>query len=197
MTPPAPARHHPNFGDLLRYWFGDADEAATDAIDEHLFGCDACGAQLDRIAALARGVRDAFGAGSLGVVVSPRFVARLSEQGLRVREYRVPLNGSVNCSVAAEDEVVVGRLQVPLQGVRRLDVAADVTLGGDTEWLRDIPFDAASGEVVLLSRLAELREMPAHEMRVRLLSVEDQGLREIGHFTFRHTPSADLPFPAP
>jgi hypothetical protein len=187
---PGPGRDHPDLSDLLRYWFGDADEATTDAIDEHLFGCEACGAQLDRIAALARGVREAFRAGRLRVVVSPRFVARLADRGLRVREYRVPLNGSVNCSVAAEDEVVVGRLQVPLQGVKRLDFAADLTLGGDTEWLRDIPFDAGSGEVVLLSKLAELREMPAHEMRVRLLSVEDQGSREIGHFTFRHTPPA-------
>jgi hypothetical protein len=189
MTP-APSRAHPSFGDLLHYWFGDSDEATTAAIDEHLFGCDVCGAQLEGIAALARGVRDAFGAGRLSVVVSPRFVARLAEQGLRVREYRVPLNGSVNCSVAAADEVVVGRLQVPLEGVHRLDVAADTSLGRDTEWLRDIPFDAATGEVVLISKLAELRELPTHELRVRLLSVEEQGPRQIGHFTFRHTRSA-------
>lgn len=189
MTPTA-TLEHPSLDDLLHYWFGDADEAATDAIDAHLFGCDACGAQLDRIAAMGRGVRDAFAAGLLGVVVSPRFVDRLAERGLRVREYRVPLNGSVNCTVAGEDDVLVGRLQAPLQGVQRLDVATDVTLGGDTEWLRDIPFDAASGEVVFMSKLAEVRRMPAHEMRVRLLSVEGQGLREIGHFTFRHTPPA-------
>ncbi|MCK0509735.1 hypothetical protein [Aromatoleum buckelii] len=184
------ARDHPDFGDLLDYWLGDSDETTTDALDEHLFGCEACGAQLDRIAALTRGVREAFDAGRLSVVVTPRFVARLAEQGRRMREYRVPLNGSVNCSVGTDDEVVVGRLQVPLEGVQRLDITADASLGGDTEWLRDIPFDAASGEVVLLSKLAELREMPAHEMRVRVLAVEDQGSREIGHFTFRHTPSA-------
>jgi hypothetical protein len=187
MTPTA-TREHPGFDELLDYWFGDTDEAATEAIDAHLFGCDACGMQLDRIAALAQGVRAAFAAGSLGVVVSPRFVDRLAERGLRVREYRVPLNGSVNCRVAREDDVLVSRLQAPLQGVQRLDVAADVTPGGGTEWLRDIPFDAASGEVVLLARLAEVRNMPAHELRVRLLSVGDAGAREIGRFTFRHAP---------
>lgn len=185
-----PTCPHLNVGDLLHYWFGDTDPAATDAIDAHLFGCDACGAELDRLIALARGVRDALHDGRLSVVVTPRFVARLAEQGLRLREYRVPLNGSVNCSVAAGDEVVVGRLQVPLQGVERLDVAADITPGGGTEWLHDVPFDAASGEVVLLAKLTELRGMPAHERRVRLLAVEDRGAREIGHFTFRHTPAA-------
>lgn len=183
-------RGHPDFDELLDYWFGDADAAATDEIDAHLLACDACGAQLDRIAALGRGVREAFAAGRLGVVASPGFVGRLAERGLRVREYRVALNGSVNCTVASEDEVLVGRLQAPLQGVQRLDCAAEVTPGGGTEWLRDIPFDAASGEVVLISPLAEVRGMPAHVMRVRLLSVGEQGSHEIGHFTFRHTPPA-------
>lgn len=185
-----PTPNHPGPDELLHYWFGDTDAAATEAIDAHLFACEACGAELDRILDLGRGVRGAFGAGRLSMVVTPRFVARLAEQGLRVREHRVPLNGSINCSVAAEDEVVVGRLQAPLQGVRRLDLAADFTPGGDTEWLHDIPFDAASGEVVFLPALAELRGMPAHERRVRLLAVDDQGTREIGRFTFRHTPSA-------
>lgn len=189
MTPKANL-DHPSPDDLLGYWFGDTDEPATAAIDRHLFGCDACGLQIDRIAALGRGVREALTSGRLGVVVSPRFVSRLAEQGLRVREYRVPLNGSVYCTVSAEDDVLVSRLQVLLQGVQRLDIAAEVTPGGgDAEWLHDIPFDAASGEVVLVSRLAEVRAMPAQELRMRLVSVGDAGPREIGHFTFRHTPS--------
>lgn len=179
---------HPTLAELLDYWFGDMDTAAIDRIDAHLFGCATCGAHVDRLAALGDGVRDAFAGGHLGVVVTPRFVARLVAQGLRVREYRVPLNGSVNCTVADDDAVVVGRLQVPLAGVRRLDVASDVAPDGATDWLRDIPFDAASGEVVLLARLAELRTLPAHVLRVRVMAVEAQGARQIGHFTFRHSP---------
>ncbi|MDZ5461717.1 RNA polymerase sigma factor, partial [Azohydromonas lata] len=65
-------------------------------------------------------------------VAGPRFVERLAAQGLRLREYRVPCNGSVNCSAAPQDEVLVGRLQVALQGVRRLDVAADFSFGPST-----------------------------------------------------------------
>lgn len=183
------SRHHPAFAELLDYWFGDTDEAATDRIDAHLFACDACGAQIDRLAGMARALRDAFAAGQLSVVVSPDFVARLTELGLQVREYRVPRDGSVNCSVAADDDVVVGRLQLPLDGVRRLDVASDLSLGGDTHWQRDIPFDARRGEVVLMARIAELRSRPAHDMHVRVLSVDDERAHEIGRFTFRHTPA--------
>lgn len=182
-------RAHPSFGELLDYWFGDMDAAAVDQIDAHLFGCAACGASIDHLAALAGGVRECVLAGRLSVVVTPGFVHRLAAQGLRVREYRVPLNGSVNCTVAADDAVVVGRLQVPLAGVRRLDVASDMAPGGASGWLRDVPFDAASGEVLLLARLAELRLQPAHVLRVRLMAVEAQGARELGHFTFRHSPA--------
>ena len=139
------------FDELLDYWFGDTDEAATEAIDAHLFGCDACGMQLDRIAALAQGVRAAFAAGSLGVVVSPRFVDRLAERGLRVREYRVPLNGSVNCRVAREDDVLVSRLQYA--GPR---TARTPAVGRRCRRARDRPLHlpACAAGMIIYSRLA-------------------------------------------
>lgn len=186
----SPALHgaHPGLGRLLDYWFGDLDAAQTDGVDAHLFGCDACGAVVDGIAALAQGTREAFMAGRMAAIAGPRFVERLAAQGLRLREYRVPCNGSVNCSAAPQDEVLVGRLQAALQGVRRLDLAADFSFGGDTLWLRDVPFDATANEVVLLPALDSVRRLPAHVMRVRLLSVEAAGPRELGHYSFHHSP---------
>ena len=190
MTADAHREGHPGLGRLLDYWFGDLDATDTEAVDEHLFGCDACGALVDDMAALGQGTREAFAAGRIGTVVGPRFVEQLTAQGLRLRQYRVPCNGSVNCSAAPEDEVLVGRMQVALRGVQRLDVAADFDFGGDTVWLRDVPFDPASGEVVLLPALAAVRRMPAHVMRVRLLAVEEAGagMRELGHYSFHHRP---------
>lgn len=178
---------HVAFDRLVDYWFGDAGEAETQAIDEHLMQCDACGAQADRIATLARGVHTAFAAGEVSAVVSAAFVARLAERDVRVREYRVPSGGSVNCTVAPDDEVLVSRLQASLQGVRRLDLVAGPS-DGVTEHLPDVPFDPSSGEVVLAIRIARLRELPAHEMQLRLLAVEDDGSREVGRYTFRHSP---------
>jgi hypothetical protein len=132
------------------------------------------------------GTREAFAAGCIDTVVGPRFAEQLVARGLRVRQNRVPCNGSVNCSAGPEDEVLVERLQVALQGVQRLDMAADFDFGGDTAWLRDVPFDAASGEVVLLPAPTAVRQMPAHVMRVRLLAVETAGTRELGRYSFHH-----------
>ena len=180
---------HPGMAELLDYWFGDADEATTAALDEHLMACDACGAELDRVAALARGVRDALDAGCVVTVVTPGVVDRLVARGVQVRRYRVPHNGSVACSVSPEDELLVGIMEAPLHGVQRLDLAADFSCGDGTVWLHDVPFDAASGAVVLVPQLAAVRRMPEHELRVRLLATRDGGSQEIGHYLFRHSTS--------
>lgn len=55
------------------------------------------------------------------------------------------------------------------------------------EVFRDIPFDAASGEVVLTPKIAYLRTMPSHQHRVRLIAVDSNGDQIIGDYTFNHT----------
>jgi hypothetical protein len=104
-----------------------------------------------------------------------------------VREYRVARNGSVNCSVAPEDELLVSRLEAPLAGVRRVDVISYLN-DAQTDVFRDVPFDARSGEVVVAPQLAQLRAMPSHRRRLRLLAVDDSGERVLGDYTFNHTP---------
>ena len=39
---------HPEWDTLVDYWLGDTDAAATEAIDEHLMHCDACGSTSTR-----------------------------------------------------------------------------------------------------------------------------------------------------
>jgi hypothetical protein len=119
---------HPGVEALLDYWLLDdpAGSAATDAVDEHLMQCEACGQLLDQLVALGDGVRAAFRGGDVEAVTGDAFVRRLAEHGLRLREYRLPHNGSVNCTVAPEDELLVARLEAPLQGVQRLDVVQRV-----------------------------------------------------------------------
>lgn len=179
---------HLDLDTLIAYWLGDTDPAATESIDAHLMRCESCGAQLDELIALSRGVRDAFARGEVGSMLSARFIERLKAAGRNVREYRVPHNGSVTCSVAGDVDLLVSHLlDAPLAGVTRLD--ALVTFSFDparTHRLGDVPFDAASGELLLAPRLSEVRRMPTHEMVVRLLSVDDAGERELGRYTFLH-----------
>lgn len=185
------AAAHPDGLSLVDYWLGDTDAQTTEAIDAHLLRCDACGAEFDAIVALARGVRDAFAQGRVASVVTPAFVARLRADGLRVREYHVPRGGSVVCSVAPDDDVLVSRIAAPLAGVERLDAVVSRSRGllGE-ERLQDLPFDAAAGEVVLANALADVRRLPSHDVVVRLLAVDAGGERELGRYTFHHQASA-------
>jgi len=178
---------HPDWDALVDYWLGDTDAAATEAIDAHLLQCDTCGSAFDEVVALAQGVKAAFAHGAVPSMVSTAFVERLKAGGRRVREYHVPRNGSVVCSVAPDDEVLISHMAVPLHGVTRLDAEFTLSfLPGPPERAHDIPFDTAAGAVVMLPKLAEVRQHPSHRMVVRLLAVDGAGERELGHYTFNH-----------
>lgn len=176
---------------LLAYWLGELDPDSEARIELHYLGCPDCSRQLEELAALAQGVRALTRASGVDAVVCADFVRRLSERGLRVREYRVPRNGSVNCTVAPDDDFVVAYLEGPFTGVARLDL---VHLSGDgAQGIRhaDIPFDPDSGSVVLSTCIAALRALPATTHHVRLLAVTDDGERTLGDYTFNHTPYRD------
>jgi hypothetical protein len=91
--------------------------------------------------------------------------------------------------VAPEDEFLVSRLQAPLAGVSRLDAVAYLA-DEPAHVFHDIPFDAASGEVVVTPKIAHIRAMPAHRFRWRLVAWEAGVERVIGDYTFDHTPFA-------
>lgn len=183
------ATTHPSLEDLLDYWLGDGDSPALDAMDEHLMRCAACGERLDELIALGHGVRAAFHAGAVSAMASDAFVRRLAGQGLRIREYRLAHNGSVDCSVAPDDELLVAHLEAPLGGVERLDALTSAsTEPGVQHRMEDVPFDPRLGEVLYLARLAEVRQMQAHTFQLTLLSVHAGGASEVGRYTLRHRP---------
>ena len=187
MTQPSCASPIP-LETLLEYWLGELDEVREAALDEHLLGCGHCCATLQGLVDLAGEVRAAVRAGAVHAVLADAFVKRLAAQGLRLREYRVPHNGSVYCTVAPDDDLLITRLDAPLAGVERLDVELLGVEGAGRERLRDVPFDAAAGEVVLAARMERMRALPASTVRMRLLAMAPSGERLVGEYTFHHTP---------
>jgi len=184
------AAGHLSVDALLDYWLHDlAPAAAVDAVDEHLMQCPACGQVLDELIALGAGVRTAFRAGDVSAVTTAGFVQRLASQGMRVREYRLPVNGSVNCTVAPDDDLLVSYLEASLEGVQRLDAVTEWSLEPGVEHrLEDVPFDPQAGEVLYLPKIAAVKELPENTLRVRLLAVESGSAREIGRYAFFHRP---------
>lgn len=174
---------------LVDYWFGELAGAREEALEEHFFGCAHCAARLQELAALARGVREAFRAGAVRAVLSSEFVERIKAEGLRVREYRIAPGGSVNCTISAADHFVVSRLSAPLAGVTRVDVYESAEELGMSFAYRDVPFDPAAGEVLVFPPAAALKKLPAHVARMRLVAVDEAGERTLGVYTFNHAPS--------
>lgn len=184
------AATHPSLDELLAWWLGESDAAAGEATDLHLLGCDECGALVDEIVALREGLRAAFEGGQLRAFVDAAFVERLRGRGKRVREYQVPPDGGVNCSVAPDDDVVVGRMRFPAAGYDRIDVIVRSSLMAGERRIEDVPFDAARGELLSLPRLDRLREAPAHREELELRAVEADGERPLGRYVFNHRPWA-------
>jgi anti-sigma factor RsiW len=175
---------------LIAYWLGELPAAEEAPLEEHLFACADCSARLEELAALAAGIRATVREGRVAAVISAPFLAALKRQGLRIREYRVPAGGRVECTLRADDDAVVSRLEAQLAGVKRVDALKRLEVGGKVTEMRveDVPFDPAAGEVLSLPSAAELRRMPAHTLRMQLVAVDEAGERPLGEYTFAHTP---------
>jgi hypothetical protein len=187
MIPPTCASPIP-LATLFEYWLGELDLSREGQFDLHLLGCGHCSAQLLSLVELADQMRAAMRAGEIHVVVTDALVQRLGAQDLRLREYRVPHNGSVYCTITPDDDLLIARLEAPLAAVERLDVEHLSVDGISLERLCDVPFDAAGGEVVLVPRMARIRALPATTMRTRLLAVAPSGERVVSEYTFHHSP---------
>jgi hypothetical protein len=181
------AHSHVAFDDLLRYWLGELDAAHEAELETHWFGCVECAERLEQVAALAAGVRAAYAQGMVSAVVTRGFVTGLEQRGIHVREYRVPRDGSVECTVTAADQVLLGRLDVPLVGVSRVDLV--IATDGEHR-LTDVPFDAESGEILLAPSVQRLRALPSHREHVTVYAVEADEERVLGTYVFNHTAPA-------
>lgn len=178
----------PDFPTLVDYWFGDLEPARQEAFEEHFFGCELCTRRLEELVQLGAGIRSAFRAGAVRAVIPHTLLAAMREQGLRLREYRLAPGASVNCTIAAEDDFVVSTLQAPLAGVRRVDLVSIDEPGVSPARMKDIPFDAETGEVLMCPAPAALKSRSAFTRRVQLIAVEAAAERTLGEYTFVHSP---------
>lgn len=175
---------------LVAWWLGELPAERAAALEEHLFGCAHCTARMEGLVALAAGVRAVVETGRVTLVVSRPFVEALRSAGMRLREYRVGPGGSVRCTIAGDDDAVISRLQAPLRGVKRLDLVRMRDGMPSAARVADVPFDPATGEVLVVPSAAWLKTMPAFTMRMQLIAVGEAGEEQIGEYTFDHSPPA-------
>lgn len=179
---------------LADYWLAALATPEEQLVEEHLLVCDRCGARLREVIALAGGLRNLAREGSLRMVVSDAFLRRAAGEGLRVREYTPPPGGSVECTVTAEDDILIGRLAANFSGAKQVDLCLCDERGVEQLRLPDIPVHSGAASVVYQESITFAKAMPDHRMIVRLVSVDEAGgARLLGEYTFNHTRS--LPGP--
>ena len=174
---------------LLDHWLWEPSEAPRPDVEEHLLGCDTCSGELARLVALGDGIRDVVRQGGVRAIVSPAFLDRVTAEGLRLREYRVAPGGSVECSVAPEDDVLVSRLVVDPPDAGQVDLVWIAADGTELERLRDIPA-RGTREIVWVQDMAQIRALPKSTLHARLVAVDASGERLLAEYTFNHTPAS-------
>jgi hypothetical protein len=173
---------------LSDYWLGALEPAEEERVEEHLFACEECAARLQEVIALAEGVRRIAQEGSLMMVVSDSFLKRARENGARVREYVVRPGGNVQCTVTAEDDLLIGRLEADLHSAeKRIDLSLCDPSGAEQFRLSDIPFAPDTGGVVWQQPIRFAKAAPTSTMVARLLAVDEEGAETVvGEYTFNH-----------
>jgi len=174
--------------DLLDYWLGDCDSKREAEIEEHLFACPSCNDALQALVDLGDAVRALVRSGHAAAFISARFADTLKKTGLRINEYRLERNGSVNCTIAPHDDLVISYLKAPLNNVTRLDVVVGDDESNQSTRLQDVAFDSSQNEIVMLPSAQQLRQLGVATQRVALISVTNAGDRVLGEYVFNHTP---------
>lgn len=173
---------------LMDYWLGALGPPEEEVVETHLMACDACGNRLREAIALADSLRALARSGSLQVVVPDRFVEHAVQRGLRVREYAPPRGESVQCTVAADDDLLVARLALDLTTAQRVDLSWCDPHGVELQRMADVPTRADRGSVICQQSITWAKASPTSTMIARLLAVDAAGgERVLGEYTFHHT----------
>jgi|SRR5215471_3572710 len=179
---------------LADYWLAALTDSEEEGVELHLLDCDRCGERLREVIALAEGIRKLAREGSLRMVVSESFLKRIAEEGLHIREYTLPAGGSVQCTVTAEDDFLVGRLAANLTEAKRVDLCLCDEHGIEQLRLTDIPIQSGAANVFYQESITFAKAIPTSKMVARLVSFDETGgERLLGEYLFNHTRS--LPGP--
>jgi hypothetical protein len=173
---------------LLDYWLEEPDRQDDGPIEEHLLECGWCSQRLEGLVALGDGVRRLAREGAVEMIVTPSYLEKAAQEGLRAREYRVPAGGHVDCTVTPEDDLLVGRLLGDFSGISRLDMLAQLD-DHPEQRIPDVPLTAGAAEVIVAQAMPGMRSLGRSHLRLRLVAQEPGGERLIGEYNFHHSPT--------
>jgi hypothetical protein len=166
---------------LVAYWLGELSAEEEQRVEEHLFSCDACQHASADVGTMVRRLEQ------LVPTVMTRPVLEQLGRRFDVRVGDVPPGGQTTIHWPRPGSLHVHRLIADLTGVERLDLALflpDGTAVGDPQ---SVPFDPASGEV-LVSCQSHFSQLFPSEFLIRLFRVEGESSAPIAEYKLRHLP---------
>lgn len=173
---------------LADYWLGALSAEEEGRVEEHVFACGDCAALLDEVRAMGEGVRQVARSGALMTTVRQAFLNRVTAEGLQIRQYAPPVGGSVQCTVTAEDDFLIGRLKTNLREARRVDLSLCGLDGSEQFRLNDIPFSREDDAVLWQMSITFAKAAPTSSMVAKLVEVDESGAESVmGEYTFHHT----------
>jgi hypothetical protein len=142
----APCAEPIAWGHLVDYWAGDLAGAESDRVEEHLFACEACTAESERVARVAQAFHTAVPA-----VVGADQVRELRARGLVVEENSVAPGTRREAVFQPGVDILIHRLHgLDLALAERVHLSVRVESTGDVLFEDHFaPFDRARGEVLV------------------------------------------------
>jgi len=177
-----------SLADLVEYRAGDLRGDEAEALEGHLFSCEACSRRAEEVDALAAGVSRACRGGRVHGFVTEGVLNRLGRDGVRVRSYALTPGDVVPCAVWADDEVMVLRLRGDFTGVREVTVVQRVG-GSEISRASGLPPAPVPDELLFAVPAERVRQLPATDIEVTLVGEGPGGVRRIGTYILRHAGS--------
>jgi hypothetical protein len=101
----------------------------------------------------------------------------------------------VECTITAEDDLLIGRLATNISAATRVDLSLCDANGMEHTRLPDIPFQSGGGSINLHESASLMKLAPTMTMIARLVAVDESGNeQQLGEYTFNHTRT--IPGPA-
>lgn len=167
---------HPTLEELAALWCGDAEDA--DALEDHVFACNPCGATYARLGA----VYEALGSAVLPVV-SHAQRDRLIANGTRIGFTPVEPGVDADATFAHDIDLLVHVLKADLSRAERVDIA--IVADAHRITLEDVPFGA--GEVLIACQRHYQHSFPP-DPRFELTIFEGGTKRQATYRVIHHFP---------
>jgi hypothetical protein len=168
-----------SFDALVDYWTGDLPASQQDAVEEHLFACEACTDRSEQLSALQQALRT-----MIPPIISAARLDRLVGAGARVRTTEVPAGGTVDVVFSRDLDLLIHRLRLDLPSATQVDCEVCDGAGGRLYLLERVPFDPARGEVLVACQ-RHYADLGA-DIRFRLTAADAAGGRHLRDYQVRH-----------